>query len=63
MHPKEVRDFINSKKRTQIYYKNTPIVPQKVDMNTGLVSVINLNTNDQMVVPAKTINEHHGLSH
>lgn len=63
MHPKEVQHFINTKKHTQIYYKNTPVAVQKVDMNTGLVTVVNLNTNDQMVVPSKTINEHHGLSH
>lgn len=51
------KQIIDTRNNIPIYYKNTPIWIEELDKDKGTAEVKNLNTDNYMVVPIKTLNE------
>ncbi|MFD3158499.1 H-type small acid-soluble spore protein [Haloimpatiens sp. FM7330] len=56
MNSSRAKQILNSKKNISVYYKNTPVWIDEIYDN-GTVSVKNLNTDKNIVVSVKTLNE------
>ncbi|WP_373899253.1 H-type small acid-soluble spore protein [Haloimpatiens sp. FM7315] len=51
------KQIMESKNNIPVYYKNTPVWIKKLDKDKGTCEVTNLNTDNHMIVPTKTLND------
>lgn len=63
MDTKRAKQIMTANKKTQVYYKNTPVKIMSVDHQSGSVELKNLKNDKTIVSNAKTIHENHGLKH
>lgn len=57
MNYPRAKQIIDSRNNIPVYYKNTPIWIQELNKDNGTAEVKNLNTDNFMIVPIKSLNE------